>query len=211
MQMSLVDRAKNILLNPKAEWEVIANEPATVGGLFTGYAIPMSVLPVIGSVVAMGLLGIGAGSMAALGMGTIGVGMALGMAAVGLVIGLILLYAMSFIVNAVSPSFNGKSDLTSAAKLMTYASTPSWIGGLIAPFLGAAGGIVSIAAVAYVVYLIYTGIRPLMEAPAEKVAGFTVVIILIYIVLTFLLTLVVGGMLIAALFGGAMMAGAGGM
>jgi Yip1 domain len=211
MQMSLVDRAKNILISPKTEWDVIARENATIGGLFTGYAIPMSVLPVIGSVVAMGLLGIGVGAFATLGMGSIGVGMALGMAAVGLVISLILLYAMSFIVNAVSPNFNGKSDLASATKLMTYASTPSWIGGLIAPFLGPVGGVVSIAAIAYVVYLIYTGIRPVMEVPADKVAGFTVVIILIYIVLSLLLSMVIGGMLIATFFGGAMMAGAAGM
>jgi Yip1 domain len=159
----------------------------------------------------MGLLGIGVGAFATLGMGSIGVGMALGMAAVGLVISLILLYAMSFIVNAVSPNFNGKSDLASATKLMTYASTPSWIGGLIAPFLGPVGGVVSIAAIAYVVYLIYTGIRPVMEVPADKVAGFTVVIILIYIVLSLLLSMVIGGMLIATFFGGAMMAGAAGM
>jgi hypothetical protein len=209
--MSLVDRAKNILLNPKAEWEDVAREAATVGGLFTGYAIPMSVLPVIGSVVAMGLLGIGTGAFASLGMGSIGVTAALGMGAVGLVLGLVVLYIMSFIVNAVSPSFNGKSDLPSATKLMTYASTPSWVGGLIAPFLGAAGGIVSIAAIAYVVYLIYTGIRPVMEVPADKVAGFTVVIVLIYIVLSFVLTILIGGMLMAAIFGGAMMAGAAGI
>ncbi len=209
--MSLVDRAKNILLNPKAEWEEVAKESATVGGLFTGYAIPMSVLPVIGSVVAVGLLGIGTGAFDTLGMGSIGVGMALGMGAVGFVLGLVMLFLMSFIVNAVSPSFNGKSDLPSAAKLMTYASTPSWVGGLIAPFLGVAGSIITIAAIAYVVYLIYTGIRPVMEVPAEKVAGLTVVIILIYIVLSFVLTILIGGMLIAAIFGGAMMAGAAGI
>jgi len=206
--MSLVDRAKNILLNPKSEWDVIAKESAIVGGLFTGYAVPLSVLPVVGSVIAMGLLGIGAGSLAPLGIASVGVGIAAGMAAVGMVLGLVMLWLMSFIVNAVSPSFNGKSDMVSATKLMAYASTPSWIGGLIAPFLGPVGGLVSLAAIAYVVYLIYTGIRPVMEVPAEKVAGLTVVIILIYIVLSMILTMFIGAMLITSLFGGAMMAGA---
>ncbi len=205
--MALIDRAKNILLNPKGEWQAIASESATVGGLFTGYAIPMAVLPVIGSVVAMGLLGIGTGAFAAIGIGSIGVGMALGMAAIGFAIGLLVLYVMSVIVNAVSPSFNGKSDLVSATKLMTYSSTPSWVGGLIAPFLGMAGGIVSIAAIAYVVYLIYTGIGTVMGTPNEKVAGFTVVIILIYIVLSFVLGILMTGMLVTAFFGGAMMQG----
>ncbi len=209
--MSLVDRAKNILLNPKSEWEVIAKEPATVGGLFTGYAIPLSVLPIVGSVIAIGLLGIGSGALAPMGIGTIGVGVAAGMAAVGFVMGLVMLWVMSFIVNAVSPSFNGKSDIVSATKLMAYASTPSWVAGLIGPFLGPVGGLVSFAAIAYVVYLIYTGIQPIMEVPTEKVAGLTVVIILIYIVLSVIFTMVIGSMLVVSLFGGAMMAGAASM
>lgn len=209
--MSLVDRAKNILLKPQAEWEAIASEPATVGGLFTGYAIPLSVLPVIGSVVAMGLLGIGAASLAPMGIDSVGIGLAVGIAAVGFVVGLVMLWLMSFIINAVSPTFNGKSDMVSATKLMAYASTPVWVTGLIVPFLGSFGGLVSIAAIAYVVYLIYLGIGPIMGAPADKVAGFTVVIILIYIVLWLVLSMFIGGMLIATFFGGAMMAGAVGM
>jgi hypothetical protein len=208
--MSLIDRVKNILLKPKDEWEVVAGESATVGGLFTGYAIPLSILPVIGSTIAMGLLGIGAGGLAPLGLASVGVGVAAGMAAVGLVVGLIMLFVMSFVVNAISPSFNGKSDMASATKLMTYASTPSWIGGLIAPFLGMAGGIISIAAIAYVVYLIYSGARPVMEVPAEKVAGFTVVTILIYIVMAVVVSIIIG-LVVAALFAGAMMTGAAAM
>lgn len=204
--MSLFDRAKNILLSPTSEWEAVAKEPATLGGLFTGYAIPLMILPIVGQVVAVGLLGIGAGSLAPLGMASIGVMAAAAMGVVGFVLGLAVLYAMIFIVNAVSPSFQGKSDMVQAAKLMVYASTPAWIAGLIAPFLGMIGGLLSFAAIGYVVYLIYQGIRPVMEAPQEKVAGFTVVIVLIYIVLSFVMTVFVGGLLIAALFGGGMMA-----
>src|SRR3546814_3114058 len=33
----LVERVKSILLSPKSEWPVIAAEPATVKGLYTGY------------------------------------------------------------------------------------------------------------------------------------------------------------------------------
>jgi hypothetical protein len=206
--MSFVDRAKNILLSPTAEWEAIAKEPSTVGGLFTGYAVPLMILPIIGQVIAVGVLGMGIGGVAGLGLGGIGVAAAAGMAAVGFVLGLIVLYAMIFIVNAVSPSFSGKSDMTSAAKLMVYASTPSWVAGLIAPFLGMVGGLVGLAAIGYVVYLIYLGIKPVMEAPQDKVAGFTVVIVLIYIVLSFVITVFIGGMIAAALMGGGMMAGA---
>ncbi len=199
--MSLLDRVKNILLKPADEWEVIAKEPATVGGLLTGYAIPLMILPIIGAIVGLGLLGIGTESYAALGI-SFGLGAAAIIGIVGFILGLIMLYAMIFVVKMVSPSFNGSSDAAQAAKLMVYSSTPSWIVGLISPLLGILGSVLGIAAIAYVVYLIYTGIRPVMEVPQEKVAGFTVAIILIYIVLSVVVTFIIGGILIAALLGG---------
>jgi hypothetical protein len=209
--MSLVDRAKNILLEPESR----------MGGYCQGrrnrgrpvHWLCHSVVRASNNRIGdcSRVAGHRSRSLAPMGIASVGIGIAAGMAAVGFVIGLIMLYVMSLIVNAVSPSFNGKSDIVSATKLMAYASTPSWIAGLIAPFLGPVGGFVSLAAIAYVVYLIYTGIGPIMEAPADKVAGFTVVIILIYIVLSMVLTMFIGGMLIATFFGGAMMAGAASM
>ena len=37
-QSGIVQRARNILLKPAETWSVIAEEPATAAGLFTGYA-----------------------------------------------------------------------------------------------------------------------------------------------------------------------------
>lgn len=130
------------------------------------------------------------------------------MTVIGYVVGLAVLWLMSFIVNAVSPSFNGKSEMVQATKLMTYSSTPNWVVGLISPFIPIVGSLLGLGAIAYAVYLIYLGLKPVLGVPQEKVAGFTVVIVLIYIVLS----LVVGGIIAATLFstffGGAMMAGA---
>jgi hypothetical protein len=206
--MSLVDRAKNILMSPASEWEVIAKEPASVGGLFTGYAIPLMLLPLIGQILGLGVLGIGAESYAMMGLGAIGIMGAAIIGAISLGLGIVLLYAMIFAVNAISPSFNGKSDMTQSAKLMVYASTPSWVAGLIVPALGVLGSLLGLAAIAYVVYLIYTGVKPVLDVPQEKSAGLTVVTVLIYIVLTIVLSMVIFGLLLTTIMGGAMMAGA---
>lgn len=206
--MSLVDRAKNILMSPASEWEVIAKEPASVGGLFTGYAIPLMLLPLIGQILGLGVLGIGAESYAMMGLGAIGIMGAAIIGAISLGLGIVLLYAMIFAVNAISPSFNGKSDMTQSAKLMVYASTPSWVAGLIVPALGMLGSLLGLAAIAYVVYLIYTGVKPVLDVPQEKSAGLTVVTVLIYIVLTIVLSMVIFGLLLTTIMGGAMMAGA---
>lgn len=207
--MSIVDRAKNILMKPSDEWDVIAGEPATVGGLFTGYAMILAALPLIGAVIFTGGLGMSAAGMGGMGGGAMAMGFSAvaGMAVIGYVLSLITLYLMSMIVNAVSPSFNGKSDIVQSTKLMTYASTPTWVAGLLS-WIPILGGLISLAAIAYVVYLIYLGLKPVLGVPQEKVAGFTVVIVLIYIVLSLVVSGIIVGLLFTTFFGGAMMTGA---
>lgn len=207
--MSIVDRAKNIIMKPAEEWNVIAGEPATVSGLFTGYAMILAAIPVIAAIIFTGALGMSAAGLGGMGGGAMAMGFTAvaGMAVIGYVLSLITLYLMSMIVNAVSPSFNGKSDMVQSTKLMTYASTPTWVAGLLSwvPILGA---LISLAAIAYVVYLIYLGLKPVLGVPQEKVAGFTVVIVLIYIVLSLIVSGIIVGLLFTTFFGSAMMAGA---
>lgn len=207
--MSIVDRAKNIILKPVDEWNVIADEPATVGGIFTGYAMILAAIPLVAGILFTGALGMSAGGMGGLGGAAMSMGFTTvaGMAVIGYVLSMVTLYLMAMIVNTVSPSFNGKSDLTQSTKLMAYASTPTWVAGSVGwvPILG---GLVALAAIAYVVYLIYLGLKPVLGVPQEKVAGFTVVIVLIYIVLTMVVSGIIVGLLFSTFFGGAMMAGA---
>lgn len=206
--MSIVQRAKNIILNPSDEWNVIASEPTTIGGLFTGYATPLALIPLVSTILFTGILGISAADMMGLGNGMPMDLMAIsGMAAFSFILSLVTLYVMGTIVKLVSPSFNGSLDKVQAMKLMTYASTPSWVVALISwiPFLGA---LLSFAAIAYVVYLIYLGLNPVLGVPKEKVAGFTVVIILIYVVLVLIISGIVAGLLYSMFFGNPMMGGA---
>lgn len=210
--MSIVARAKNIILKPTDEWNVIADEPATVGGLFTGYAMILAALPLAAGIIFTGALGINTASLGGMGgMGggamELGFGAIAAMAVVGYVFSLFTLFVMSFLVNAVSPSFNGKSDMVQSTKLMTYASTPTWVAGLVG-WIPILGGLISFAAIAYVVYLIYLGLQPVLGVPKEKVAGFTVVIVLIYVVLTVIISGILIGIAISTLFGSGMMGGA---
>lgn len=207
--MSIVDRAKNIILKPTDEWNVIAGEPATVGGLFTGYAMILAAIPLVAGIIFTGALGINVASLGGMGGGAMamGFGAIVTMAVVGYVFSLITLFVMSLIVNAVSPSFNGKSDMVQSTKLMTYASTPTWVAGLIS-WIPILGGLISFAAIAYVVYLIYLGLQPVLGVPREKVAGFTVVIVLIYIVLSVIISGLIIGLAFTTFFGSGMMSGA---
>lgn len=207
--MALIDRAKNILLNPKAEWEVIAKEAATVGGLFTGYACILALIPAIAGILFMGVLGIGLSGMGAASGMMAGLGLSYWAttAVVGYFVGLGLLWLVALIVKSVSPSFNGSSDMVQATKLMVYAATPTWVVGLVS-WVPVLGWVLSIAAMAYAVYLIYLGVRPVLDVPQKKVAGMTVVTILIYIVASVVIGGIVAAAIIGSMFSGAMMAGA---
>ena len=206
--MSIVERAKNIIFKPTDEWNVIAAESATIGRLFTGYAMPLALILVASEILFVGLLGISAADMMGLGGGIMSIGMSAiaGMAVVGFVLSLVTLFVMGTIVKLVSPSFNGTSDKVQAMKLMTYASTPSWVVALVSwiPFLGA---LLYFAAIVYAVYLIYLGLHPVLGVPKEKIAGFTVVIVLIYLVLALVISGIVVGLLYSTFFGNPMMGG----
>jgi hypothetical protein len=189
--MSIVERAKNIIIKPTDEWNVIAAEPATIGRLFTGYAAPLALIQLGSAILFTRLLGISALDMMGLGSGMpTGLVAIASSAVVDFILSLVTLFMMGMIVKRVSPSFNGNSDQVQAMKLMTYASTPSWVVALVGwiPFLGA---LLSFAAIVYVVYLIYLGLHPVLGVPKEKVAGFTVVIVLIYVVLALVLSCIV--------------------
>jgi Yip1 domain len=207
--VSIIDRAKNIITKPTDEWKVIAGEPSTVSGLFTGYAMILALIPLISAIVFTGALGMSAAGLGGLGGGALAMGFnaIIAMSVIGYVLSMVTLYLMSLIVNAVSPSFNGRSDMVQATKLMTYASTPTWVAGLLS-WIPILGGLISLGAVAYVVYLIYLGLNPVLAVPQEKVAGFTVVIVLIYIVLSLVVSGILVGLLFTTFFGSAMMGGA---
>ena len=151
----------------------------------------------------MGTMGMGeAGAL----LGAMGMSYFVATAIVGYVLGLLVIWVVAMIVNAITPSFNGKQDMVQATKLMVYAGTPVWVAGLVS-WIPILGWLVSLAAIAYTVYLIYLGVKPVLSVPDDKVAGMTVVTVLIYIVTSIIVSMVIGAALVSMFLGGAMMSG----
>ena len=169
--MNIVDRVKRLLLSPDPEWSVIAGEPATLGGLITGYVLPLAALSAIGSL--LGTLFIGLGLMFALRVAIVGLVMA--------VIGVVIL---SVIIDALAPTFGVAKNSTNAAKVAAYAPTPAWVGGIfqIIPLLGS---LVTFVGALYALYLLYLGLMRVMKSSADKAVGYTVVVVLVGIVVGF--------------------------
>lgn len=59
--MNLFERAKNILISPKTEWEIIKNEQSTVADLFTKYALILALIPAVAGFIGQSFIGISLG------------------------------------------------------------------------------------------------------------------------------------------------------
>lgn len=195
----IFDRIKAILITPKTEWAVISSEQATVSGLFRNYILILAALPVLAHFIRHSLVGYG-------GWGThlhtpIGMGL-LGMV-VHYLLTLLLTYVMALIVNALAPSFGGQRDPVEALKTVAYAWTAGWVASIavIIPWLG---GLVALAGLIYGIYLLYLGLPHTMRCSPDKAAGYTAVAVLIAIALSWIV-----GLLVAGLIGTAVLTGAG--
>jgi hypothetical protein len=200
--MNIVSRATNILTQPKSEWQRIDAEPATPAGLLTGYALPLALLPLVGSVLGA-LLFASFLPYAGAALWTF----VLGSAVIGLILGLVIIFVMSLIADALAPNFGGVRNATGALKMLVYSGTATWVAGFFT-FIPIVGWLIALAGFAYAAYLIYLGSMAVMKVPASSAAGYTAVVIVIWIVLAFIVNMVVGLIVATFLLGSAALTGA---
>ena len=185
---SIVTRVKGILLKPKEEWAVINAEPATIQGLFVGYAVLLAAIPAVASLI---------GSLV-FGYGWFGVTYrppvmtALSVAVGTYVLSLVGLAVLALVIEFLAPQFGGEKNRIQAFKVATYSMTAAWVAGIfqILPalaILAALGGL-------YGLYLLYLGLPVLMKAPAEKALTYTIVVIVVAIVVNLVIGSVLGAM-----------------
>jgi hypothetical protein len=172
---SVVARVKALILHPSAEWDVIDLEPATVKDLFTRYVLILAAIPPVCTT--LGGLIFGYGSRwwsfrpSPLSL------MISGLVQYGL--GLVGVYVMGLIIEALAPSFGGNKDRIAAMKVAAYFPTAFWLAGVFG--LIPALGILTIVGL-YSLYLLYLGLPKLMRAPADKALVYTIVVIVAAIV-----------------------------
>jgi hypothetical protein len=182
----LIERVKSILLKPAETWSVIAEEPATIGGLYTGYAMILAAIPPIAGFIGGQVFGHGI------------LGITYRPPFIGALVGAVLQYALALagiyvvalIIDALATSFDGQKSQVQAMKVAVYAYTASWVAGIfglvpaLAP-LALLGGL-------YSLYLLYLGLPRVMRAPQSKAVGYTAVTVIVAIVITLIIGAVVG-------------------
>jgi hypothetical protein len=184
--MALMDRAKNILFQPKQEWPVIDAEQASVAGLYTGYIIPLAAVGPLASVIGWSVFGL---RVPFVGSMRIPIGFAVRNAVIVYVLGLVGVFVLSLIIDALAPTFGGQKNQIQALKVAAYSYTAAWVAGVfnLIPALA----ILGLLAALYSLYLLYLGLPILMKAPQEKAVGYTAVVIIVAIVLYLVIGVVV--------------------
>jgi len=182
---NLIERAKNILLQPKAEWDRIAGEPANVNQLYIGYVLPLAAIAAISAFIGLSVIGVGAFGV------SYRVPMVAGAvsAVLQVVMGLVGVYLLALVANGLAPNFGSVKDQGQAHKLAAYGSTAGFLAGVFSIFpplaiLGLLG--------LYSLVLIYLGLPRLMKTPEDKRVGYFITIIVVMIVVWIVIGVVVG-------------------
>ncbi len=180
--MNLVDRAKNILMSPAVEWEVIRSESSTPAQLFSGYAVFLAAIPAVAGFIGYYLIGI---SLGAFGSIRLEIGTSLTWAILTFILSLVSVYVLGWIIDALAPSFGSSRDFISSLKVAVYAYTAAWVAGIfhIIPSLSFLAGIAGI----YSLVLLYMGLKQVKMASPDKLIAYFVVTIVAAMALYFII------------------------
>nr|WP_316628650.1 Yip1 family protein [uncultured Brevundimonas sp.] len=195
---ALTARVKGILLQPKAEWQVIDREFATTNSLYTRYAMILAAISPIATLIA---------SVAFLHTSIVS---ALVLAVLSYVLALVGVFILGIIINALASSFGGTPNPIQAQKLAVYSYTAAWVAG-IANLIPVVGGLIALAGAIYSLVLLFMGLPILMKAPEDKKVVYFIVILIAGIVLGVIMSAIVGAVALAfvASTGGLAAMGAG--
>lgn len=168
--MSLISRVQNILLKPKEEWGVIDAEPATIGGIYTSYVLILAAIGPIATIIGQQVFGMYGFKPP--------MQYTIAWAVIQYVLALVGVYVNALIIDALAPSFGGTKNNVKAFKVAAYSATAAWLAGIfgIIPML-AILGIVGL----YSLYLLYLGLPRLMGVSEDKAIGYTVVVVIAWI------------------------------
>jgi hypothetical protein len=184
--MNLVERAKNIIVTPKTEWDAVAAEEPNIQQILLSYVLPFALIPTIAAIIGWGVVGI-------FGFRSFSYGIAMGL--VQLINAFLSVLIAGFVIDALAPSFGSQKNMGRAVQLVAYSMTPIWLAGIlnIFPTIGWLAGLIGL----YGLFLMYLGLTPLMKTPEDKKVVYLVISIIILIVVYFVIAAILTAILMA--------------
>lgn len=192
--MSIFQRARDMILNPRVTWQAAKGESVGIKSLLINYAAPLALIPAVSSLIGMTIIGI------RLPDGNL-VRCPLGQCLIGAIVGYFLhlggLLVGAWIIKLLAPLFKARSDMTLAAKVVIYSMTPVWLSGIFSLVPGL--GILSLLGL-YGIYLLVLGLGEVLETPRARVPLYTLAILVAGMVISMVLSIVVVGLFYGPMF-----------
>jgi hypothetical protein len=182
--MNLIERAKAILTTPKTEWNVIDGESDDASKITMTYLIPLILIGTVASFIGFGLIGANYGFGFRFRSTELGIKLAISYA----VRGVVGVYVLAFIIDALAPQFNSEKNFNKSFQLAAYSATASLVASvlLIIPSLA----LLIIIAAIYGLYIAYLGIPVLKKTSQDKHAVYFVVILVVSFAVNLILSFI---------------------
>ncbi len=173
-----------LIVEPEKSWRGIKEENAEIKALFTGYALPLMLIPLASAIVKV-VLGRGPFITWSFIWGI------LASSLVNYVLAAAALLLAGWLVSVIAQYFSSRTDLASAMKLVVYSMTPVWLTSIFSLIPKMAG--LSILGL-YSVFLVYVGVPVVLETPPEKHTAFAAAIVALGVFILMYLSITAGGL-----------------
>lgn len=194
----IISTAKQFILSPKSEWEVVKSDKDTAHQHVMKYVLPLALISAVAIFVGVGLIG-----HRVLGYRIQSVSGGLAQAIMSLASILIGVYLSGFVIHKLAPTFDTTVSLDKAVKLVGFSYTAILLAGILnifppLAFLTFLGGL-------YSLYILYIGFKPMTNVSDEKSTSYFIVSLLVivgvYVIIGMILAGIIGVLGFTALGG----------
>ena len=194
----IISTAKQFILSPKSEWEVVKSDKDTAHQHVMKYVLPLALISAVAIFIGVGLIG-----YRVLGYRIQSVSGGLAQAIMSLASILIGVYLSGFVIHKLAPTFDTTVSLDKAVKLVGFSYTAILLAGILnifppLAFLTFLGGL-------YSLYILYIGFKPMTNVSDEKSTSYFIVSLLVivgvYVIIGMILAGIIGVLGFTALGG----------
>ena len=165
--MQLLSRIKGLILTPQTEWAKISEEETSALDLYKNYIAILALVPPFASFLGSWLFGVSSGSAGVMHPTFTG---GLYRAFVQYLLSLPAFFLVAFVISAIAPHFEGRTDDRRALMLTAYSYTPVWLAALF----GLLPGLRWLDVLGfYGIYVFSVGLPTMMRVPRENLDVFT--------------------------------------
>ena len=184
----IISTAKQFILSPKSEWEVVKSDKDTAHQHVMKYVLPLALISAVAIFIGVGLIG-----YRVLGYRVQSVSGGLAQAIMSLASILIGVYLSGFVIHKLAPTFDTTVSLDKAVKLVGFSYTAILLAGILnifppLAFLTFLGGL-------YSLYILYIGFKPMTNVSDEKSTSYFIVSLLVIVGVYVIIGVVLAGIL----------------